>query len=135
MKKTIAVTAIVSGLLFLLVPRYILPACEYLGHPRMHCSDTARAEYVVGAVLIVLGGLSAFMKRQSTLGVIVPAVSIVLYVAAFLLPDKFGYCLSPRMPCNYGMVPGVRFVAVASAIVMTIALAGAVKSSRKKGNQ
>ena len=133
MKKLVVVTAIVSGLLLLLVPRYILPACEYLGHPRMHCSDTAHAEFVVGVLLIVLGGMTAFLRTKS-MNLVCAAISDVLYVVAILLPDKFGYCQSTQMPCNYGMVPGVRFVAVVSAIAMTVALIGLVKSYRKKGN-
>lgn len=133
MKKLVAVTAIVSGLLLLLVPRYILPACEYLGHPAMHCSDTARAEYVVGILLIVLGGMTAFLRSKS-MPLACAVISDVLYIVAFLLPDKFGYCHSTQMPCNYGMVPGVRFVAVVSAIIMSIALIRLVKSYRKKGN-
>jgi len=133
MKKLIFITAVVSGLLFILVPRFILPACGYLGFPAMHCSDTARAEYVVGGLLIVLGSAMAFLKWRPV-EIICAAVSIVLYIAAFLLPDKFGYCHSTQMPCNYGMVPGVRFVAVVSSVIMTIALIGLVKSYRRKGN-
>jgi len=133
MKKLIFITAVVSGLLFILVPRFILPACGYLGFPAMHCSDTARAEYVVGGLLIVLGSAMPFLKWRPV-DIICAAVSIVLYIAAFLLPDKFGYCHSTQMPCNYGMVPGVRFVAVVSSVIMTIALIGLVKSYRRKGN-
>jgi hypothetical protein len=132
MKKVIAVTAVASGLLLLLLPRYILPACEYLGHPAMHCSDTARAEYVVGALLIALGVAAAILKLKAT-GIVCSGVSIILYVVAFRLPDIFGYCRSTQMPCDYGMVPGVRFVSVLSAIIMAIAFIGAVKSYRKKG--
>jgi hypothetical protein len=132
MKKVIAVTAVASGILLLLLPRYILPACEYLGHPAMHCSDTARAEYVVGALLIALGVAAAILKLKAT-GIVCSGVSIILYVVAFRLPDIFGYCRSTQMPCNYGMVPGVRFVSVLSAIIMAIAFIGAVKSYRKKG--
>jgi hypothetical protein len=127
------ITALVSGLLLLLVPRYILPACEYLGHPAMHCSDTARAEYVVGTLFVVLGGVTAFLRSRKV-DLICAAGSIVLSAAAFLLPDKFGYCRSTQMPCNYGMVPGVRFIAIVSAIIMCIALIGTVKSYRKKGS-
>ncbi len=133
MKKLIFITAVVSGLLFILVPRFILPACGYLGFPAMHCSDTARAEYVVGALLIVLGSATAFLKWRPV-DIICAAVSIVLYIVAFLLPDKFGYCRSSRMPCNYGMVPGIRFVAVVSAVIMCGAAVGTVISTRKKGN-
>jgi hypothetical protein len=133
MKKLIYVTAIVSGLLLLVVPRYILPACEYLGHPAMHCSDTARAEFVVGGLLIALGIASALLKLK-TAGIVCSGASLILYVVAFRLPDTFGYCHSTQMPCNYGMVPGVRFVTIVSAIIMSISLIGLVKSYRKKGN-
>ena len=55
MKNLMAITMIVSGLLLLLIPRYILPACEYEGFSAMRCSDTPRAEYLAGAFLMVLG--------------------------------------------------------------------------------
>jgi hypothetical protein len=132
MNKLTIITALVTGLLLLLVPRYILPACEYLGHPAMHCSDTARAEFVVGALFLVLGGATAFLRSWIAY-VICAAGSIVLSITAFVLPDKFGYCHSSQMPCNYGMVPGVRFIAVLSAIIMSIALIRLVTSYRKKG--
>jgi hypothetical protein len=133
MKKIIVITAIASGILLLLVPRYILPACEYLGHPKMHCSDTALAEFVVGALLIVLGGITALL-RSSGADLVCAALSDVLYITAFFLPDKFGYCHSTQMPCNYGMVPGVRFVAVISAAIMSVVFIRLVLSYRKKGN-
>ena len=131
MKNLVAVTAIVSGILLLVVPRYILPACEFRGHPAMHCSDTARAEFVVGGLLIVLGIVSALVRLKAA-GIVCSGASLILYVVAFWLPDTFGYCHSAQMPCNYGMVPGVRFIAVLSAIIMTIAFIGTVKSNRKK---
>lgn len=131
MKKLFAVTAVVSGLLLLVVPRYILPACEYLGHPAMHCSDTARAEFVVGGLLIVLG-IAAALVRLKAAGIFCSGISIILYAVAFRLPDAFGYCHSTQMPCNYGMVPGVRFIAVLSAIIMAVAFVEAMKSYRKK---
>ncbi len=133
MKKLIAITAIVSGLLLLVVPRYVLPACEYLGHPAMHCSDTARAEFVVGGLLITLGIASALV-RVKAFGIVCSGASLILYAAAFRLPDILGYCHSTQMPCNYGMVPGIRFIAVLSAIIMCIGLIGTVKSYRKKGS-
>ncbi len=135
MKKTICITALASGLLLILVPRYILPACEYVpGHPKgMHCSDTAHAEYVVGVLLISLGGITAFLRVKSGL-IICATLSLVSSIVAFLLPGIFGYCLSPQMPCNYGMVPGVRFVAVVTTIIMSIALIRIVRSYRREGN-
>jgi hypothetical protein len=133
MKKLVAITTLVSGILLILVPRYILPACEYEGFPRMHCSDTALSEYVVGALLIVIGGLMFFIKSARM--VIAGALTaIVLYGVSFWLPDKFGYCQSPRMPCHYGMVPGIRFIDAAGALIMIGAIIGLLRTTRRKGN-
>ena len=133
MKTLIAVTALMSGILLILVPRFILPVCEYEGYPAMHCSDTARAEYVVGALLVVTGVVALLLisTRSSIIGA---AASIILYIVAFLLPDKYGYCHSSRMPCNYGAVPGIRFIASISGIIMVVTIIRLVLSTRKKGN-
>jgi hypothetical protein len=133
MKNLISLTAFLSGLLLILIPRYILPACEYAGYPAMHCSDTARAEYIVGALLLA-AGIGTFLLKSTTTSIVSAAVSIILYVIAFLLPDKYGYCHSSRMPCNYGMVPGIRFVAGISGIIMVVAIIVLVRSIRKKGS-
>jgi len=133
MKNLISLTAFMRGLLLILVPRYILPACEYEGYPAMHCSDTARAEYIVGALLLAVG-IGAFLLKSTTTSIIGAAVSIILYIVAFLLPDKYGYCHSSRMPCNYGMVPGIRLIAIIGGIIMVVAVISVVRSTRKKGN-
>ena len=98
----------------------------------MHCSDTAEAENIVGALLILTGSLS-FYFRSVKATIIASATALVLYCVAFWLPDKTGYCMSTRMPCNYGMVPGIRFIAGAGIIFMSIALIGTIRSSRAKG--
>ncbi len=133
MKNLVVITAFVGGLLLILVPRYILPACEYEGFSPMHCSDTAKAEYVAGALLMTIGGITLFFKKHVPLMISAATACFVLGIS-FWLPDKFGYCQSPRMPCHYGMVPGVRFVAVAGSGIMIGALIGLVRSQRKKGN-
>ena len=133
MKTLTAVTALLSGILLILVPRFILPVCEYEGYPAMHCSDTARAEYVVGALLL-MSGIGAFLLKSTRTSIIVAAVSIILYIVAFLLPDRYGYCHSSRMPCNYGTVPGIRFIASIGGVIMVIAIISLVRGSRKKGN-
>lgn len=132
MKKLVALTALASGVLFVLVPRFILPACEYEGYPPMHCSDTARAELLIGALLVLVGG-AAFFAKKAKLSLTGAGAALILYTAAYLLPDSIGYCRSPRMPCNYGMVPAVRFIAAVGAVTMVIAFAGIVRSVRTKG--
>jgi hypothetical protein len=132
MRKPAALTALACGVLLFLIPRFILPACEYEGYPAMHCSETARAEYLIGALLVLIGGAAFFAKtvKWSLTGA---AAALVLCVAAYLIPDRIGYCRSTRMPCNYGMVPAVRFIAAVGAVAMIIACVGMVKNVRTKG--
>ena len=131
MKKLVGLTAVVGGVLLMLVPRYILPACEYEGFARMHCSDTARAEYLLGLLLTGIGVLSFFLKsHRMRLAALVGAGAVL--VAAFFMPNVYGYCLSTRMPCNYGMVPGVRFISVTGTVIMFAAGINLVKRMRRK---
>ena len=134
MRKVIAVTALACGLLIILIPRYILPSCEYEGYAHMHCSDTARAEFFAGATLMAAGaGIGIFKQR----GVMIAGATaaIILYAASFRLPDLFGYCQSPRMPCHYGMVPGVRFVSGIGFLITLGAVITEVRSLRTKNNE
>jgi hypothetical protein len=133
MKKLVAITSLICGLLLVIIPRFILPACEYAGYPHMHCSDAARAEYIAGVLLMLTGCGTLFLKRETAVMAGALAAGI-LFGVAYWLPDITGYCLSPRMPCNYGTVPGVRVVAVAGFTIMAVALAGLVKSWRRKKN-
>jgi uncharacterized membrane-anchored protein len=97
----------------------------------MHCSDTAQAEQVIGAVLIVVSGMTFFMK-SATMPLVSAVLSTIVFGIAFWLPDKFGYCLSPKMPCHYGMVPAVRFLSIIGMLIMIGFLFRIVRSSRKK---
>lgn len=134
MKRLIGITAVISGLLLVAVPRYILPACEYArpGLPHMHCSDTAAGEMIIGGLFILLGILTLLFKsiKMTAAGCF---LSIALAVVAMILPDKIGYCLSSSMPCNYGMVPAVRFVAGVSGSIMIAGLGGLLMRRRRKG--
>jgi len=132
-KMAVVITALVLGILFFLVPRYVLPACEYAGYSRMHCSDTAQAEQVIGAALIVVSGMTFFVK-STTMPLIGSVLSMIVFGIAFWLPDKFGYCLSPRMPCNYGMAPAVRFLSIIGILIMVGVVFSIARSSGKKGS-
>lgn len=131
MKRLAGTTMLLSGLLLALVPRYILPACEFEGFSRMHCSDTAQAELVTGILLALAGIGTLVLKFPASAGNAI--LSLALSVAAFMLPDKFGYCHNSKMPCNYGMVPAVRLIAVLTALLMIIALIGMFRDYRRKG--
>jgi len=131
MKKLIAFTIITAGILLILVPRFILPACEYEGFSRMHCSDTAIAVMLLGAVLVALGG-AALLVRTSWLLIADALIACAILGAALFMPDIYGYCASRNMPCHYGMVPGVRFIAVLAMTILIIGAAIAARDLRKK---
>ncbi len=133
MKKLVSITAIIGGILLILVPRYILPACEFEGFPHMHCSDTAHAEQIAGTILMAIGIAMFFFKRPVPM-ISSVVVACIVFGISFWLPDKIGYCLSPRMPCHYGMVPGIRFIDVIGSVIMIIGLIALSKTYRKKGN-
>jgi hypothetical protein len=132
MKRLTGITAIVSGVLLIAVPRYILPACEYKGLSRMHCSDTAQAELVVGALFILAGAIVLLMKKSwATLAG--GCLSVALAVSAYTMPNTFGFCHSTKMPCNYGMVPAIRLISVVSGLVAATAVIMLALRARKKG--
>ena len=133
MRKLVALCALAGGFLLLLVPRYILPACEYEGYAHMHCGDTARAEYVAGALLMALGVVTFFLTKRFLL-IISASTAGVIFGVSFWLPDKIGYCRSSRMPCNYGMVPGIRFIAITGALILVVAVINLLRTSQKKRN-
>jgi ascorbate-specific PTS system EIIC-type component UlaA len=130
MKKTVGIVSLISGALLLMIPRFILPVCEYAGYQPMHCSDTARAEYIVGALLIAAGA-GTFVLRHAAAPLIAAAISLLLSVAASAAPAIYGYCRSAKMPCNYGTVPAVRFVAVVTAVIMIIATVHLIRKRTK----
>jgi len=98
----------------------------------MHCSETAKAEYLTGALLMLLGSATFFFKSTRAL-VLSASAAFILFAVSFYLPDKFGYCRSARMPCNYGMVPGIRFVAISGALIMFGVAIGLAKKYFQKG--
>jgi hypothetical protein len=131
MKKMAGITMILAGLLLVIVPRYILPACEFEGFSRMHCSDTAQAERVAGIFLAVAGIVTLVLKPALSAGGAI--LGLALSVSAAVLPDKFGYCHSVKMPCNYGMVPAIRLIAVVTALIMVASLIGMFRAYSRKG--
>lgn len=132
MRKLIAFTGIAAGFLLVVVPRFVLPACEYEGFSRMHCSDTAVAVMLLGAVLAALGGV-AFFLRPPWLLIANAAVACIILGAAMYMPDAYGYCASRNMPCHYGMVPGVRFVAALALLLLVFAIFLTARGARKTG--
>lgn len=131
MTRLVGVTSLAGGALLVVVPRYVLPACEWRGFPAMRCSDTARAVMIAGALLAATG-LVTLVARKARVTLAAGVLALGASVAAFVLPERVGYCHSARMPCTYGMVPSVRLVAVACGLV---ALAALVSMARRAGRK
>lgn len=132
MTRVAALGAIIAGLLLIIVPRYVLPACEFEGFSRMHCSDTAQAEVVTG-VLLLLSGAVVLAIRSRWSAIAGACLSLGLSVTAYAIPDRFGYCHSPKMPCNYGMVPAIRLIAVICALLAAAGIVSLLLQQFKKG--
>jgi hypothetical protein len=131
MKTFAAVAAILGGALLLVIPRFVFPACEYLGRGRMHCTDAAHGEFIVGG-LLVAAGAALLSLRAGTASICAAAVAVLLCAAAFFVPAYTRYCANPDMACHYGMVPSIRFIAVAVGVVEVAALTGLVRESRRR---
>jgi hypothetical protein len=130
MRVPAAVAAFVGGAILLAVPRFLFPTCEQIGRGRMHCTDTAHAEYVIGASLL-LAGVCLLAFRQRGAAIASAAAAAALCVAAFVVPSYTRYCANPDMPCHYGMVPSVRFTAVVVGLVELAALVGLARGAAR----
>jgi len=131
MKGAAGILSLLGGLLLILIPRFILPVCEFQGYQPMHCSDTARAELYAGFVLAVVG--AGILRARHAAAVLVSLLlSVGISATAIILPGIYGYCKSPKMPCNYGTIPSVRLVAAATATIALIATISVLKDLRRK---
>ncbi len=131
MRVFAAVAAMLGGVLLLVIPRFVFPACEYLGRGRMHCTDAAHGEFVVGG-LLVAAGAALLLLQAGTASILAAGFAALLCAAAFFVPVYTRYCANPDMACHYGMVPSIRFIAVAVGIVELAALTGLVRESKRR---
>jgi hypothetical protein len=131
MKTLAAVAAALAGALLLAIPRFVFPACEYLGRGRMHCTDAAHGEYALGLLLLVAGG-ALFALRPGVPAAATAGFAALLCVAAAAVPAYTRYCANPDMPCHYGMVPSIRFIAAAVGLVEVAAAVGLARAARRE---
>jgi hypothetical protein len=131
MKTFAALFAIFGGVLLLVIPRFVFPACEYLGRGRMHCTDAAHGEFLVGG-LLAAAGAALLLLKSGPASILAAAGAALLSAAAFFVPAYTRYCANPDMACHYGMVPSIRFIAVAVGVVEAAALIGLVRESKRR---
>ncbi len=132
MIKAAGIISIISGILLFLVPRYILPVCEYEGYSPMHCSDMARAEYLIG-VLLIASAAGMLLFRRSSAALAAAGSALLLSIAAYVVPDITGYCKSTKMPCHYGTVPAVRLIAILTGLMTIITMGKLMRAMMRKG--
>jgi len=128
MNRIFGVIFFLTGLMVLLVPRFILPVCEYQGYNPMACSHTAIAEMFAG-IMVMAAAVGLFFSRGSDGLRWLSFVALVAGVSVIWLPVAIGYCHSDRMPCNYGTVPALRLL---GALIILLSLAGFFLSFRKE---
>ncbi len=118
----------VGGLLVLLVPRFILPVCEYQGYNPMACSHTALAEMFVGFVTMA-GATGLFFSKGADGLRWLSFTVLATGVSVLWIPEAIGYCHSSRMPCNYGTIPVLRLLGV---LIVLLSMAGFLLSFRRE---
>jgi hypothetical protein len=119
------------GLMVVLVPRYIFPACEYQGYSKMTCSYSAISEMFMGAIVMVSSAGIFFSKNSGTLRWLA-LVLIALGTSVLLIPESIGYCHSSSMPCNYGTIPVLRLLGV---LIVLLSLAGFFASFKRSAGE
>lgn len=119
------------GLLVAISPRYILPTCEFAGKPHMVCTNTANAALFAG-IFIMSASLGLFFSRSSEVLRYLMLSAFVAGVSVIILPEVFGYCPSPQMPCRYGAVPMIRLLGVLGSLA---SMAGFAISFKKTAGQ
>jgi len=99
------------GLMLVLVPRYIVPVCEYYGYNPMSCSHTGIAEMFMGFVVMASAAGIFFSIGRASLRWL-SLQTLASGISVLWIPESIGYCHSSNMPCHYGTVPVLRLLGV-----------------------
>lgn len=111
--RTLAILIAVTGLFIIITPNWILPVCEGLldlvngKQVPMRCFWTARAEMVIGGLVLLSGLLLAYVKnaearRRVSHQVLFLGAATIL-IPLYLIPT----CMNPDMACNVGTKPAL----------------------------
>jgi len=127
MRKTIGIVLFLMGLMVVLIPRYILPVCEYQGYSKMACSSTAHSEMFMGFIVMV-SSLGIFSSKSAETLRWLALTLISSGTSVLLIPEAIGYCHSSNMPCNYGTIPVLRLTGV---LIVLVSLGGFLASFKR----
>lgn len=131
MNRKFGIMLFLIGLLVVLVPRYILPVCEYQGYKEMSCSHTGISEMFMGVIVMAASVGMFFSKTSDTLRW--SAFTIFFAgISVIVIPEAIGYCHSSRMPCNYGTIPVLRLL---GGLIILLSFAGFFISFKGERNR
>ncbi len=127
------------GLLFILVPHYLLPVCDNTltlangvsGVP-MKCFWSAMAESGLGGV-VILSGLLICLTPSPEVRLGISIMNLLLALLAATLPSLLiGVCANEAMACRLGTLPALYVLA---GLLMAVSLIniGYLRASMKKG--
>lgn len=129
--KVLGVVTALIGILVIVVPKYILPVCEYQGKLMetkmgmsipMKCSWTAQSELGIGLVIIV-AALALIFSRQVETRKMVSVILVALGIVVILLPTTLiGVCPNPMMLCHAGALPALELLGGLLIIVTAIGI-------------
>lgn len=128
--KTSKIAGLVTtalGFLIIIIPNWVLPVCEGLlelangQQVPMRCFWTARAEMILGGLILIGGVLLTIRSSGETrrrLNQLVTAVGLaVILTPLYVIPT----CTQPDMVCNVGTKPALLLL---GAVTLAIGLYG-----------
>ncbi|MCS4542025.1 MAG: DUF4418 family protein [Euryarchaeota archaeon] len=138
--KILGGVAALIGILVMVVPRYILPVCEYYGKMMetkmgmiipMKCTWTAQSELGAGA-LIIISALALIASKQVETKKVLNVILAALGVIVIALPTVLIGVCAPGMPCRDGTLPALEILGgllVITAIVGFFTTKGAMPTT------
>jgi len=124
--STLGIVTVVLGLLIVVTP-IILPVCQGLlelasgKQVPMSCHWTARAEMLLGVLVMIVGLMIAFLKnpgqRQRLYHQVALLGAATILTPIFIIPT----CMNPDMACNIATKPAL---IILGGIVLLVGLAG-----------
>jgi len=132
--KIIDILTVVLGILIIVTPNWILPVCEGLlelangKQVPMRCFWTARAEMIIGGVILATGIIAAFTRSDEARRRLNHQVALLGLATAltplFIIPT----CTNPDMSCNVGTKPALLLL---GGVTLIVGLYGSLATGKR----
>ncbi len=139
-RAVFAVVIFLSGIMVMIIPRFILPVCTYKGffvttasgaNIPMKCHYAMISEVLLGTILVLTGLIFFFVSsRQSIMALsgLVGWISILIIMVPVYFP---GVCGNMKMPCYNGTRPGLMFAGVFIFLASAVSFFTALRNEEK----